>query len=135
MIASANFQSSFTVFPQDCNYNEPPCIFGGKMLAEMDNCAAMVCRRALYGTGCTDAVTVNVNVSFQRPAYIGDIVLLRGWLIETGNKSLVIQLQCDREEKGSGKIEMMAYGRFTFVARKEGVPSPHGLTMNKVDDD
>ena len=122
------YETSFTVFPDHTNYNEPPCIFGGKMLAEMDNCAAMVCRRALYGTDCTDSVTVSVKVDFLRPAYIGDIVYLRGVLTHVGDKSMTVSVECIREEKKTGKQERMSMGMFTFVARKNGIPSSHGLT-------
>lgn len=123
------YETSFTVFPQDCNYNDPPSIFGGKMLAEMDNCAAMTVRRGLYGTGCTDAVTVGVdNVGFHRPAFIGEIVHIKGKLIELGKKSVKVMVECTRENK-QGEIHTMAKGVFTFVARKRGVPSEHGLEM------
>lgn len=65
MMQPATYSTSFTVFPGHENYNDPPSIFGGKMLAEMDNCGAMVCRRALYSTEMTDAITVAVEkVSF-----------------------------------------------------------------------
>ena len=123
------FDTSFTVFPSDANFNVPPCIFGGKMLAEMDICAAIVCRRALYGTECTDSVTVNANVDFFRPAYVGDLILINGKLIEAGTKSLVVQVNCIRESKETGKTEPMASGKFTFVSRKNGIPHAHGITI------
>ena len=121
------FETSFTVFPGDTNYNAIPCVFGGKMLSEMDACAATVCNRAIYGTECTDVVTVNVQVDFNRPAFIGDIVLISGYLESVGNKSLIVKLSCIREEKRTGKQELMATGKITFVSRKDGTPFPHGL--------
>jgi len=128
-LAAIKFNTSFTVFPSDSNYNDPACVFGGKMLAEMDSCAAIVCRRALYGTKCTDCVTVNVQVDFNRPAFIGDIVHIEGILKHVGHKSLVVSLFCKREEKRSGEIHGMANGEFTFVSRKNGVPCNHELVM------
>lgn len=127
------YETNFTVFPADTNYNDPPCIFGGKMLAEMDNAAAMACHRALRHTECTDCVTVKVtNVEFLRPAFVGDIVSVDAMIVETGNKSLKVWVTCGRESrKGNGKPELMAKGEFLFVARKNGVPTPHGLPNTK----
>lgn len=123
------YTTSFTVFPDHTNYNDPPSIFGGKMLAEMDNCAAMTVRRVLYGTHCTDAITVGVNnVAFHRPAFIGEIVHLRGELMGLGKKSITIMVVCNRESK-KGELHTMAKGVFTFVSRCLGVPEYHGLEM------
>jgi acyl-CoA hydrolase len=125
----SEYKTSFTVFPQHCNYNDPPSIFGGKMLAEMDNAAAMCVRRVLYGTECTDAVTVGVNnVGFHRPAYIGEIVHITAKLHAMGDRSITIMVECERESK-RGDIKAMAKGVFTFVSRIKGMPSKHGLTM------
>ena len=121
------YDTSFTVFPQDTNYNVPPCIFGGKMLAEMDNAAAMVSRRALYGTLCTDAVTVSVNVEFLRPAYLGEIVVINAVLVAVGTKSLDIHVNCYREDRSSGENQKMAQGTFRFVSRQNGNPIAHNL--------
>lgn len=126
----AEYKTSFTVFPDHTNYNDPPSIFGGKMLAEMDNCAAMAVRRALYGTECTDAITVGVNnVGFHRPAFIGEIVHLHGKVTEVGRKSITVIVECTRENK-KGDVHAMAKGMFVFVARKDGVVVEHGLESN-----
>ena len=123
------YETSFTVFPDDTNYNDPPSIFGGKMLAEMDNCAAMTARRALYGTPATDAITVGVDkVSFMRPAFIGEIVHLSGKVIDAGKKSLTIVVECKREDK-FGEMLPMAKGTFVFVSRSYGYPFEHGLKL------
>jgi acyl-CoA hydrolase len=125
-MTEAEFSTTFTVFPQHCNYNSPPSIFGGKMLAEMDNAAAMSCRRFLYGTECTDAITVSVEkVNFTRPAYIGEIVLIKSSVIKAGEKSITVLVDCHREDK-TGTILKMASGIFVFCARKNGVPHKHG---------
>jgi acyl-CoA thioesterase YciA len=123
------YDTSFTVFPDHTNYNNPPSIFGGKMLAEMDNCAAMTCRRAMYGTQMTDAITVAVEkVSFMRPAFVGEIVHLHGTLIGVGTKSLTVSVVCERESHGGERVKM-AQGAFVFVSRQNGVVTPHGLSM------
>jgi acyl-CoA hydrolase len=120
------YETSFTVFPNDTNYNDPPCIFGGKMLAEMDNCAAMTTRRVLYGTPATDAVTVSVQCDFSRPAHIGEIVYLTGYVEHLGNKSVHVRVVAIRETK-TGEKDRMAEAMFVFVARRNGIPHVHGL--------
>ena len=127
------FETNFTVFPTDTNFHEPPCIFGGCMLAKMDICAAMATRQVLRGlnTGADDAVTVNVHTSFARPAYVGDIVYLTGYVEEVGSKSVTTRVIAIREDK-DGKKERMAEGMFVFVARKAGVPHVHGITDDDI---
>ena len=124
------YNSTFTVFPQDCNYLIPPMVFGGKVLSEMDVCAAMACRRLLYGTECTDSVTVQVDkVTFFVGAVIGDLVFLRGEIVKLGHKSIVIHVEGERENH-DGKRERICCGDFTFVSRKNGKSHPHGLKLN-----
>lgn len=128
---AATFTTNFVVFPDDCNYNNPPSIFGGKMLAEMDICAAMTARQQLYGTSMTDSITVGVDkVMFLRPAFIGDVVHLHGKITALGNKSLTIFVECFREDK-FGVKEKMAQGIFTFVSRFGGNVSEHGLKLEE----
>ena len=72
------FNHTFTVFPEHSNYM-PPMIFGGKLLAEMDICAAMTARRFLYSspTGARDAVTVAVTgINFYVGAIVKDLIFL-----------------------------------------------------------
>ena len=70
------FENSFVVFPKDTNYN-PPMVFGGKILAEMDIAAACCARRLLYSSHIKDAVTVAVNnVSFFIGAEVKDLIFL-----------------------------------------------------------
>lgn len=124
------FYTTFTVFPQDTNYNTPPSVFGGKVLAEMDNCAAMTARRALYETEATDAITVNVtNVNFYIGALVGEIVHLKGTILKVGNKSIDIQIVGHRENR-KGEVNKMCDGVFRFVSRKDGIPFAHGLKNN-----
>lgn len=127
------FETNFTVFPADTNFHSPPCIFGGTMLAQMDICAAMTTRRVLRGmnSGADDAVTVSVSTTFMRPAYIGDIVYLTGYVEGAGTKSITTRVVAIREDK-EGKKERMAEGFFVFVARKNGVPHAHGISNDDI---
>lgn len=123
------FETTFTVFPQHSNYLQPPMVFGGKVLAEMDICAAMTAKRLLYGTECTDAITVAVNkVTFFVGAQIGDLIFLRGEVIKLGVKSILMRVEGWRENH-DGTRERICEGEFTFVARKNGKTYPHGLRL------
>lgn len=121
----------FVVFPADCNAN-PPMAFGGKMMAEMDRCAAVTVRRFLYGSpaGARDAVTVSVDrLTFHHPAEVKDLVVVSGRVVKAGEKSVTVAVAAGRERPG--EFRLLTDAEFTFVAydleRKRAVP--HGLRL------
>lgn len=116
------FNHTFTVFPEHSNYM-PPMIFGGKLLAEMDICAAMTARRFLYSspTGARDAVTVAVTgINFYIGAVIKDLIFLTGEVVRTGASSIDIQVIGHRErasgEHPTSYREKICDGFFRFVS-------------------
>lgn len=120
--------SSFVVFPQDCNSNN--ILFGGKALAEMDRCAGIAVRRALYKSplGAKDAVTIAINnVKFHKSAKIKDLIVLTGAVTKIGEKSLTVQVTLMRET-AAGR-ETCVEGEFVFVAYdvEQQKAIPHGL--------
>lgn len=129
--------SAFVVFPADCNAN-PPMLFGGKLLAEMDRMAGIVTRRFLYDspTGARDAVTVAINnVTFHRPAKVKDLVAVFGIVTKIGEKSITVNIRAEREILGGGCVvrELLAEGEFVFVSvtinpeTNKTTAVPHGL--------
>lgn len=107
----------FVAFPADSNAN-PPMVFGGKLMSEMDRCAAIIVRRRLYDSPTAkDAVTVSVvNVEFVKAAQVKDLLVLSGEVTEIlGPTSLAVSVVVEREERG-GKRELIAEGEFVFVA-------------------
>lgn len=116
------FNHTFTVFPQDSNYM-PPMIFGGKLLSEMDICAAMTARRFLYSSKTAkDAVTVAVsNVNFYVGAVVKDLIFLKGEVVRTGISSIDIHVSGYREKAGDDNElkEKICDGDFRFVSCKE----------------
>lgn len=137
--AAAVSSSSFVVFPADCNAN-PPMLFGGKMLAEMDRIAGITTRRFLYDspTGARDAVTIAINsVRFYRPAKVKDLVVVSGSVAKIGDKSVTIAVKVEREalENGSVVREPLAEGEFVFVSvttdGEKTKPIPHGLAKTE----
>ncbi len=108
-------QTSFVVFPQDCNANN--MLFGGKTLAEMDRTAAVTTRRLLYSSpvGARDAVTVAIDgVRFHKAAQVKDLVYVTGTVTEVGKKSVTVKVAVERETATAK--ELLAEGEFTFVA-------------------
>lgn len=126
------FNHTFTVFPEHSNYM-PPMIFGGKLLSEMDICAAMTARRFLYSSETAkDAVTVAVTgVSFYVGAVVKDLIFLTGEVVRTGLSSIDIQVVGYRE-RNSDKKQKICEGFFRFVSCEppengEVIKVAHGL--------
>lgn len=123
-------ETSFVVFPVDCNAN-PPMLFGGKLLAEMDRCAGITTRRLLYASPVKDAVTVGIKeLRFSRPAQVKDLLFVRGEVLTAGRTAVTVAVTAERELFG-GCREVVADGLFTFVAfdLKTGRAAEHGLSL------
>jgi acyl-CoA hydrolase len=123
--------TSFVVFPQDCNAN-PPMLFGGKILAEMDRCAGITVRRLLYAspTGAKDAVTVSINnVKFHKAGEVKDLIFITGKVVKTGNSSITLEVIVERELPD--KREVLVTGEVVFVSfdlqTKKAIP--HGIVL------
>lgn len=124
------FQTTFTVYPEDTNYMHT--LFGGKLMKEMDVCAGMTAKRALYDSKCSRAVTAHVDdLDFTVPGNVGDIIFLTGTIVELGNKSISIDVQARKETNQNEQKIDMCNARFVFVAMQQGEPHPHGLTLPK----
>lgn len=122
------FSSNFTVLPADTNYIYP-MVFGGKMLSEMDINAAMCVRWALEETECDSAVTVGVNrVNFFAGAKVGDLVVFESNIAGVGHKSIKVAVIGYHQLTSKNRVKICE-GEFTFCARKDAVPHPHGLIL------
>lgn len=125
--------TSFVVFPADCNAN-PPMLFGGKILAEMDRCAAITVRKFLYASRVRDYVTVGIaDVKFHASGAVKDLINVTGEVSKVGAKSIQVYVRVEKEEIKDGKISLslLTDGYFTFVAydvtQKKAVE--HGLSL------
>lgn len=67
------YSSTFFVFSKDLNYANS--LFGGKIMAEADCEAAKVARDVAFKSGGDNAVTVNFNMEFKKPAQVGDLII------------------------------------------------------------
>ena len=123
-------ETSFVVFPADCNANFP-MLFGGKVLAEMDRCAGVTTRRLLYASSVKDAVTVGIaDMKFHRAGKVKDLLFVSSEVIKLGDKSITIRVQVHRED-GKAARELLAEGIFTFVAYDTAAQKAvsHGLSL------
>ena len=76
------------VLPEDSNSRGT--IFGGRVLALIDKCAAAVALRHAR----LDVATVSMDsVEFHRPVRVGSILLLRGWINAAFRSSMEIEVQ------------------------------------------
>lgn len=130
---NTEFKTTFVVFPKDCNKYQY-MVFGGKMLAEMDICAALTVGRFLYDSpnGCDAELTVGVDkVSLLDGPVVGDLIEFRGKIVHTGIKSIRVWVEGWRLTKASE--EKVSVGQFAFVSAKmvDGKPviTPHGMKI------
>lgn len=144
--------TSFVVYPEDINALGLNMIHGGKMLKEMDRFAAVLVKRCIrdayqnsdlvnekyieysniphgYETELY-SVTVGVEkVSFQAPAYLGDVVHLSGNVFSPGKTSLKVKITAQAERMNTGQIIQMGSGVFIFCVMYNGQPFRHGIIL------
>ena len=133
------FETGFVVFPADCNAN-PPMLFGGKLLAEMDRAAGIAVRRCLYASPTArDAVTVGIaDFSFKASAEVKDLVYIRASIVALGKKTLSVRIVAEKEIRpvrqgeAPGRV-VLAEGLFTFAAydREKRTAVEHGLKLEE----
>lgn len=133
--ALTEHQTSFVVYPGDCNANNPPACFGGKLLSEMDRTAGITVRRFLYASpnaSTIQAATVAINnVKFHSAARVRDLLFVRGIVTATGEKSITVKVYVEREGPSTIR-ETIVEGEFVFCAiGADGKSMPHGLAMPK----
>lgn len=123
--------TSFVVMPDHCNYMSP-LIFGGKLFAEMDLCAAVVSSKALsFSEWADNAVTHKFDGEFMGPSYLGDLITLNGKVIDVRQKALTIRVNAyrqDRKKLNEDPVQV-AKADFVFVARNGEQYAHHGLKL------
>jgi acyl-CoA hydrolase len=99
------------VLPEDTNPRGS--IFGGRLLALIDKCAAIA---AIRHARC-DAVTVSVDsVTFVNAVRLGDILLLRGRLNAAFSSSMEVEVEVFAEEPLTGARRVTTTAFVTMVA-------------------
>jgi len=117
LIAKENLthETSFIVHPKDTQ--SCGLLFGGKILAEMDLCAAQTARRVLYQTEKQlDLLTVGVDeIKICHPAELGDLIFLRGKIMGLGITSIEVFVEVQKETRYQGERITIAHGSVTLV--------------------
>ncbi|ANM32006.1 hypothetical protein ABI59_01250 [Acidobacteria bacterium Mor1] len=106
------------VLPEDTNTHGS--VFGGRVLALIDKCAAAVAiRHARSGV-----LTLRLDsVEFRNPVHLGDILLLSGWVNAAFGSSMEIQVEVYSEEPTTGQKRLTTNAYVTMVGvGREGRP-------------
>jgi acyl-CoA thioesterase YciA len=132
------YETSFTVYPGDCN-DMTPMIFGGSFFSKLDVAAATCVRRCLKDSPtCDRAVTHKYEGTFHKPCYMGDLIFLNAEITSLGKKSVVVEVKAYRDREKMIGIELVAEAKFVFVSIQSDqiaahtAPLPyanHGLTL------
>ncbi|MDG5473303.1 acyl-CoA thioesterase [Jeotgalibacillus sp. ET6] len=107
------------VLPPDTNHHGT--LFGGKLMAYIDNVASIAATklaRAAVVTASTD------SVDFLKPIRVGDAVTLEAFVTYTGKSSMEVFVRVTTEKLLTGEESVAAISFLTFVALTEdGKPS------------
>lgn len=87
-------------------------LFGGQLLKWIDELAGIV---AMRHCGCTVTTAAVDNLQFCAPAYMGDMVVLRGWVTCVGKSSIEVRVDTYREAL-DGRREMINEAYINMVA-------------------
>lgn len=107
-------KTSFIVFPEHCN-NFKELIFGGAFMSVMDKFAQLCVRKTLFDTenGVKDGVTHKASFTFDKPAYLNDLLDLEAKIVSVGKKSLTVEVKVKRNR--NRVCDDIASGEFVFI--------------------
>ncbi|KGR75643.1 acyl-CoA thioesterase [Ureibacillus sinduriensis] len=99
------------ILPPDTNHHGT--IFGGKVLAYIDEVAAIASMKHAGG----NTVTVSIDsVDFLSPARVGDILELEGIVVYTGNTSITVFVRVTSFQVKTGQSTLTTESFVTMVA-------------------
>ena len=103
------------VMPQHCNGYAKPRLFGGQIMAWIDVTGAVAARRYTRKTVTTVCID---NLTFLKPAYLNDTVVLEAVVTWTGRTSLEVRVD-SLVETLDGSRELINRAYAVFVALDE----------------
>ena len=108
------------VLPPDTNHHGT--LFGGKLMAYIDNVASIAATKHAR----TSVVTASTDsVDFLKPIRVGDAVTLEAFVTYTGRSSMEVFVRVTSEKLLTGEQAVAAISFLTFVALDEdGKPFP-----------
>ncbi len=111
--------------------NAAGALFGGVMLAWIDEAAAIAARQ-LFHTPRFATVAIKGGVEFRHPVYLGDLVLLRSTLIKVGRTSIAFRVEAEVFDSPN-KTPVCVVHEIVFVLKdQQGKPFPHGFSPSLV---
>ena len=93
--------------------NSYDMLHGGTVVKWMDEVGVMAAMR-FAGQPCVTAQLE--QVSFEQPVPMGDIVLIEAYVYDTGDTSVDVRIQAEREHPLTGDRELMTESFFVYVA-------------------
>jgi uncharacterized protein (TIGR00369 family) len=117
--------------PEDAN--PAGNVHGGVIMKLIDNAAGVVAARHAR----SNVVTASIDrLDFIRPAFIGDLVILRASLNHAGRTSVEVGVRVEAEDLLTGDVRHTASAYLTFVALdKNGSPLKVPCLILESDDD
>ncbi len=103
------------VMPQHCNGYAKPRLFGGQIMAWIDVTGAVAARRYTHKAVTTVCID---NLTFLKPAYLNDTVVLEAVVTWTGRTSLEVRVD-SLVETLDGSWELINRAYAVFVALDE----------------
>jgi acyl-CoA hydrolase len=119
-VADSLVEMTEIVLPEDANPRG--YLFGGRVLALIDKCAAVVAMRHAR----TEVVTASLDsVDFHGGAHVGDVLVLHGRLNAAFGSSMEVEVVVATEDRHSGTRTTTTRAFVTMVAMAEnGLPTP-----------
>ena len=103
------------VMPQNCNGYAKPRLFGGQIMAWIDVTGAVAARR--YTQKAVTTVCID-HLTFLKPAYLNDTVVMEAAVTWTGKTSLEVRVD-SMVERLDGSRELINQAYAVFVALDE----------------
>ena len=119
-VSESSLIASHLMMPQDANIQGN--VYGGTIMKLMDEIAGVVAARHCR----KNVVTASVDqMSFLKPVYIGNLLILKASVNYVGKTSLEVGVRIEAEDLTNGQIVHTGSSYMTFVALDdEGHPTP-----------
>ena len=118
------------VLPEDTNSHGS--VFGGRVLALIDKCAAVVALRHARNYVLTISMD---SVEFKNPVNLGDVLVLHGRINAAFKSSMEIEVEVHAEQPLSGKRRLTTTAFVTMVATDAGGRPTSVPALDLADDD
>ena len=119
-LSQSHTEMTELLMPDDTNYFERA--LGGAVLHWMDICGAIAAMRFSH----SQCVTASMDhVDFITPIELGEVVVIRAYVFDTGRTSLDVKVDVSAEDPHTGGSRDTTSSFLTFVAVDEdGTPTP-----------